>query len=1230
MARLGRSRPIQPRFLRTPSAQTSRAGQVTGLSGAAIQADGTRASSAATSVLAGHRIVVSGVKSATGATSVPAGVLSKPNGTAGAPSGIRSGLLITATGHKNASGTASTHAGSVAAPAGTHAGKGSTATRLGAATSGPGVRASSGSAAVQAGGEAAGAGTHAGTGSATVTAGAFVRTPGATGAPSSIAAGLFITVTGRKNAKGTAATRATGLSAPRLVKGGKGSASFRAGALTAPTGSRASAGSGRIRAAGLLEGTGHKATSGAGTIAAGAAHSPAILGTGVQIANTWSGSFTAPVAPQGAPPPGAASIPVTVANTAGNWLFAVVAWRQAPGYPPVTFSVGDGVNHWEPMGAPGGTSPAGGTLRVAVWRAPAARTARTVCAAPTGFCLSAAMVISEVTGIAPWISEVATITAFAASSATLPALAPSNPGTPVLWITAMASGLSTATGTYPASPWQPGPAAATGNGADHTGDLVLITAFQQSAAGVSATWGTAAATDMAGIIAGVQVFATPPPQPNPNWAPGVLEFAFGAGAATPADELTWTPLDGTTVDGLNITRVSGLSFTQGQQYTIGSLQAGQGSVTIDNRDLAVTPPGTGPFAGIDSGTPWRYRIAWAGGGGYPVNPAPHYVLTGYTVDLPATWTPSRRGIVTPGLTDAWAYCQPQIQSALRQEILADNPTHCWPCDASAGALYTSNIAPGSTAALAEVTSKYGGAGAAADFGATAAQSAAQAAISQTGNGGLPGDNGSVWQQSGLPAGATPGGYCLYCQDSAFPPLNGPAGVTIECWSSVTGPAPLQQNGTLWAIKGSKGLIMRLWADIAGALWLTTQDTAGTQVTTSLGAASFAAAGMFQTAVTYVTGSGWSAYVNGTLAAESASAPSLPPRFAWITAGGEADRFTSGGMFSGQTAFLVPYPQALSPARIASHFQAGNAAFSTEPDWSRLERLLGYAGYTGPRIIQRAALPDLCASLAELGTSSAGSAFGGGAPQPTGTSTVQAGQEITSVIASLTPAMLYVSAPGGIVYLPKGLAFGQAPVWVLGEDVDAGEIPYEWDLSLGYDPLRVVNAIQITQVDRQDVVSPQAFIPLAPGFITPAASQAKFSPQTLEINGYLNNDITTPISSPNPSSLTDLANWLGVTLAQPKVRGDKVTIDAAAKPWAWPFVAGASQGDVAVLNRRPITAQASIVLLARVMRAERSISWKQAGAVARVTVTLDYAPELVPLVLDSPEAGQLTGANVLTW
>src|ERR1700729_1512258 len=103
--------------------------------------------------------------------------------------------------------------------------------------------------------------------------------------------------------------------------------------------------------------------------------------------------------------PSAWSLTVPVANGGGNWMVALVSWRQQPSLPVVSMAVGDDAhNYWEPLGAPTGTSSAAGVTRSAIWYAPAARPARVVCVAPTGAYLTVGVIVLEVDGLTPWLS----------------------------------------------------------------------------------------------------------------------------------------------------------------------------------------------------------------------------------------------------------------------------------------------------------------------------------------------------------------------------------------------------------------------------------------------------------------------------------------------------------------------------------------------------------------------------------------------------------------------------------------------------------------------------------------------------------------------------------------------------------------------------------------------------------------------------------------------------------
>lgn len=913
-----------------------------------------------------------------------------------------------------------------------------------------------------------------------------------------------------------------------------------------------------------------------------------------------------------------------MASTGGRWLICVVAWRQAPGYPPVEFWIEDDArNWWEPMGAPGGSTPAAGDIRIAVWRAPAARPAKLVSAAPSGFVLSTAVTVTEVDGALPWVAETPTLTVFQASGTSLPPLTSAGSGNAV-WITAMARDLNTVTTTVPPG-WTPGPMASAGDGLDHSSDLTLMTAFQQTSGGVSATWSGSASCGMAGIVTGFATGAPAPVQLNANWP--VTSFAIdpGAGQGTPPSQITWTDVD--TPPASPMPRFFDFNLTQGQEYEVGSLQAGEGNVTLGDPDLGLLPTTATAFEGVDSGTPWRLLLA------LPALASPWYVIRGLFERLPQSWdSETWYGWVKATILDSWAYCQAQMQSCLRSEYLADYPYAYWPLGDPAGAVYASNLAPGNTNALVQVTSPYGPGSATAAFGATAVLSTAEAAVATT-TGGLPGDGGTVWQQSGLPAAVTTEGFVLYCQDPGFPALSGANGFSLETWHALTD-TTLGQDVTLQAIKNVRGLVWRVWADIDGALWITTQDITGAQVTTQLSTASWLNAGLFQVAIAWNAATGWAAYLNGAKAASSASVPNLAPQFSWLEVAGESDRFGTGMCYNGQAAHVGVFPQALPASRIAAHFQAGATGMVREPMPSRIERVLSYGGYTGRRLIETSATVDECASLSDLGTTTATAGTGTqGAPIPAGQGTVQAGQEIAALISSTTPAMVYVPPTGSIYFHAKGNTFGESPKWVLGDEPSLGEIPFEDDMATDWDPQRVINLPQITQLDRQDVVIPQALSPNAAGMLTTAQSQVKYGQQTDQITGYLNNDVTTAISQANPSSLIDLANWLATSYAAPHLRIQQITVNAEANPSAFPFVLGVSPGDVATVNHRPPqAAPAMISLTARIMQVNRTLAWggKEPHPVAKVTLILDFCPELNPLTLGDPILGLLSGTPVLTW
>ena len=329
------------------------------------------------------------------------------------------------------------------------------------------------------------------------------------------------------------------------------------------------------------------------------------------IANQWTGGQTlVPVVTVGGLtlfPPVNRSQQTITGSSSGNWLFAIICLRQHTGSAGITLSVSDNrYNWWEPLGAPNVTSSATGVVRVSVWVAPAAQGTTVVNVAPTGFATSIAVNIIEVAGMpAPWLSPTAVANTFANSATSLSAMS-ATPSAAAIIFTACASDNNTATIAQTGAGWTALTAVPITNGTDHTQDLTLTPFWQLSSSAVTSTFTSTVSQDLAGVLAGAVQSASAPSQPSPTWPSVTLEVAPAAGASTPPDQITW-------VNVAAPTRFLNFTMQQGKQYELDQLQSGTGTITFDDPDGALIPPGTGAYAGIGSGTPVRLRTIWQGG-----------------------------------------------------------------------------------------------------------------------------------------------------------------------------------------------------------------------------------------------------------------------------------------------------------------------------------------------------------------------------------------------------------------------------------------------------------------------------------------------------------------------------------------------------------------------------------------------------------------------------------------
>jgi len=450
----------------------------------------------------------------------------------------------------------------------------------------------------------------------------------------------------------------------------------------------------------------------------------------------------------------------------------------------------------------------------------------------------------------------------------------------------------------------------------------------------------------------------------------------------------------------------------------------------------------------------------------------------------------------------------------------------------------------------------------------------------------------------------------------------------------------------------------------GALLLRYKPASGTQTLVVLdaghdyrnvGGMTYIGLAFTQTAWRAVVGAFGVAAYSGTF-----SSP-LAAKFDELWFCGMQSRTAQGFAFSGYTALGAVYPLMLSNARMFAHYLvtaygagAGGTGGGGEAAWSRIERLIEYSGLAGRRWIGQETVTyetDQVTSGQDIGGQSAASSAG-------------------NIASSTLPAMLYVAPTGDIAYLPKQLAWNQPVKWVLGDNVTVvtesyllaenagfllaedgglllaegsgtpaggGEIPFTiGQFATDYDPARVVNDIQLTQLDTQAVTVPSGVMSATTVAALEAASEAQYGDQPYQQSGYLGWDGTSAYTA--GAGLTDLAAWIACIYRKPANRIQAVTVEAAANAanvsqWlAWQFWAGAAVGDMVTVNVRLPTAATSplISLTARITQTQRAVQYSQDGTSASITCVLDFAPEYRALICDDPVRGLLNGSNVLAW
>jgi hypothetical protein len=556
-------------------------------------------------------------------------------------------------------------------------------------------------------------------------------------------------------------------------------------------------------------------------------------------------------------------------------------------------------------------------------------------------------------------------------------------------------------------------------------------------------------------------------------------------------------------------------------------EAGTMTLVLDNRDGLFSPVNaTSQYAGYL--VPYRMirlTAVWAG--------VTYPVWQGYVERWPQNWLDPARGISQIQCVDAMAVAaQIPMSSVYTAEVLKDSPLQYYPCTDSSDATQVSNesatdqpaaIFLGSKgAATSQATYSFGG-----QLDIVGAE--AQSGITLT-----PDETGSLYQ-----------GYLL-----SLPPcyLNWATGWTIECWLQVG--SDVAHDMTLMNLLDSQwgqyGYV-QLYSGrtVAGATVPYTPGNITIQIPEGTGGPLNLAAnlhdGNLHHVVVVCTLGTITVYVDGAVDTTISTSSTFASTFQHILQiGGNATwqlgGNSNGGLFAtGAFGQIAVYTAALTADRVAAHHTVGLQAFYGDLTDARADRLLDQASWP--------------VSLRDV---PAGRSFMQGAVGVAGKTLLDCLQDI----ADTENGTLATTATGELAQYGRMNRMSQtAPVIVFGSNPAAGEIPYRLDsLQLDFDPTQVYNDLTLTRNSGATVR------------ITNPTSILAYFARTFDRTLYNALDGAT----------TYAAQWLADRYAQPVLRAETITIDAASLdpvsvPNLWPQLLSLDLHDRVQLIHRPLNA-----------------------------------------------------------
>jgi hypothetical protein len=617
----------------------------------------------------------------------------------------------------------------------------------------------------------------------------------------------------------------------------------------------------------------------------------------VSIVNNWNTS-TASSYTYG-------SVQVPVANTAGNWLFAMAQWEQTEDN-AVVYCADDAHNFWQPVIANTSTTAA---VRTAVVLVQNALAATKVYFSSTGFIRNAIYNVIEVSGLqAQYVLDVTTsVTAASGTSITL-----STTLTQADFVLASAVQDTTSSTISVTGGTALGNVQNTTLQANMGWNTAGAGAFSMTftnAGAVSAAW--------AGVLIAVRSAAPLVLNANPNWPVISCQAAFGSSPSDPAVYPAWTDIT---------TRYRGLDAQRGRQYELDQLAAATVTIELDNFDGAFNPVNTASpyYPNVKLMTPVRVLASWQG--------RTYQVFSGHIEYLPETYDATWRGVVQAECSDAFGKL-PQVLlfSAMQEEVKYDSPFFYFPLDEPAGAGFATNRAGRNTAAEMHPANIHGGATSNA-FGAT---------VSPT----FKGAQSTCWTVTGVFNSISVTSLRHTNPADQFPDIS--SGITIETWCqcseaasggsvvflALEGRSPTT-NGVIMYVgtAAATGLATLFWYDTAGSLHsVLLSNTVGTD-------------GGWHHYAIQMTGTTYNAFLDGVSVASGSMTPiRTDPHI--FEVGGLTSPYGPLSIASSSPlnfAHVAYYDKILDAERIAEHSASGFGGFVNDFTGQRISRILRYA------------------------------------------------------------------------------------------------------------------------------------------------------------------------------------------------------------------------------------------------------------------------------------------------